>query len=182
MVHDLRRRLHRHPFTDLLFGAPVSGAYAYLDGPQGFRQSDLGIYAQDNYKATNRLTLNLGLRYENFLGWPWTEVDNKEYQFAPAVAPHRTLQAGTNGVPSSGVEAQNLELRASRWLSVPPADKTVLHAGYGLYYGAPNVTNSSVPGQQCSGRQLLGIHQQRRPLFRNQPVFRNRPARLRQSL
>lgn len=134
-----------NPFTDLLFGAPVSGAYAYLDGPQGFRQSDLGIYAQDNYKATNRLTLNLGLRYENFLGWPWTEVDNKEYQFLPS-HPTELIQAGTNGVPSSGVKAQNLNFAPRVGLAYRLLDKTVLHAGYGLYYGAPNVTNSSFLG------------------------------------
>jgi hypothetical protein len=130
-------------FTDLLFGAPVSGTYAYQHGTQGFRQSDIGIYAQDNYKATNRLTLNLGLRYENFLGWPWTEANNKEYQFLPSLSTTQLFQVGTHGIPSSGVNAQNLNFAPRVGLAYRLLNKTVLHAGYGLYYGAPNVTNSS---------------------------------------
>jgi hypothetical protein len=40
-----------------------------------------GIYFQDDWRATDTLTLNLGLRYENHT--PWVEVQNRQVNFAP---------------------------------------------------------------------------------------------------
>ena len=78
--------------TDLLFGAPKTGVYEFQQSStRGFRQTDLSFYAQDNYKVTSRLTLNLGVRYENFLGWPWTEVGNRMYNFVPRLVDHAAL-------------------------------------------------------------------------------------------
>jgi hypothetical protein len=132
-------------WTDLLFGAPKTGVYAYLNGNRGFgfRQTDLSFYVQDNYKITNRLTLNLGVRYENFLGWPWTEVENRMYNFVPSLSATRLFQVGSNGVPRSGVSGNNLNFMPRVGFAYKVTAKTVFHAGYGIYYSAPNVTNSS---------------------------------------
>lgn len=130
-------------WTDLLFGTPKSGTYSLPSGTVGLRQSDLAFYIQDNYKFNDRLTLNLGLRYENFLGWPWTEVNNKEYNFVPSISTTSLIQVGTQGVPRSGANAQNLNFAPRVGLAYRVTDKTVFHGGYGLYYSAPNVMNSS---------------------------------------
>ena len=130
-------------WTDLLFGTPKSGSYAYGHGTRGFRQSDLAFYVQDNYKVTSRLTLNLGLRYENFLGWPWTEVNNKMYDFVPAISTTTLEQVGTNGISRSGANGNNLNFAPRAGFAYRVTNKTVFHTGYGLYYSAPNVTNSS---------------------------------------
>lgn len=130
------------PWTDLLFDAPGSGSYAYPTGTVGLRQSDLAFYVQDNYKFNSRLTLNLGVRYENFLGWPWTEVNNKEYNFVPSISTTSLIQVGTQGVPRSGAFGRNLNFAPRVGLAYRISNKTVFHAGYGLYYSAPNVTNS----------------------------------------
>ncbi len=90
-------------WTDLLFGAPTSGTYSYPNAAVGLRQSDMSFYVQDNYKIGNRLTLNLGLRYENILGWPWTEVNNREYDFVPSISTTALEQVGTGGIPRSGL-------------------------------------------------------------------------------
>ncbi len=131
-------------WTDLLFGAPKTGVYAFMNNQGfGFRQTDLSFYAQDNYKVSSRLTLNLGLRYENFLGWPWTEVQNRMYNFVPSVSTTELLRVGTNGVPRSGVSGNNANFMPRLGFAYKVTAKTVFHAGYGLYYSAPNVTNSS---------------------------------------
>ncbi|WP_158819910.1 TonB-dependent receptor [Granulicella sp. S156] len=130
-------------WTDLLFGAPVSGTYAYQHGTRGFRQSDLAFYVQDNYKVNNRLTVNLGLRYENFLGWPWTEVDNRMYAFDPSISTTSLEQVGTQGIPRSGVKDNKFNFAPRVGFAYKLTDKTVFHAGYGIYYSAPNVANSS---------------------------------------
>jgi carboxypeptidase family protein len=131
-------------WTDALFGAPKTGVYAFLNnGGFGFRQTDLSFYAQDNYKVSSRLTLNLGIRYENFLGWPWNEVQNRMYNFVPSLSTTQLFQVGTHGVPSSGVSGNNTNFMPRLGFAYKVTNKTVFHAGYGLYYSAPNVTNSS---------------------------------------
>jgi len=130
------------PWSDLLFGAPTSGTYS-LPSEVGLRQSDLTFYAQDNYKVTNRLTLNLGVHYENFLGWPWTEVHNKEYAFVPSISTTALEQVGTSGVPKSGLSGNNANFAPRVGLAYKVTNKTVFHAGYGIYYAAPDVGNSS---------------------------------------
>ncbi|HXM11370.1 MAG TPA: TonB-dependent receptor [Terriglobales bacterium] len=131
-------------WSDLLFGAPKTGVYAFPNDNKGFgfRQTDLSFYAQDNYKVSSRLTLNLGVRYENFLGWPWTEVENRMYNFVPSLSTTQLFQVGTNGVPRSGANGNNTNFMPRIGLAFKVTDKTVFQAGYGLYYSAPNVTNS----------------------------------------
>jgi hypothetical protein len=131
-------------FTDLLFGGPKTGVYAFPNGNDGFgfRQTDLSFYAQDNYKVTSRLTLNLGVRYENFLGWPWTEVENRMYNFVPSISTTELIRVGTNGIPRSGANSNNLNFMPRIGFAYKVTAKTVFHAGYGMYYSAPNVTNS----------------------------------------
>ena len=130
-------------WTDLLFGAPVSGTYAYQRGTRGFRQSDLAFYLQDNYKVNNRLTLNLGVRYETFLGWPWTEVNDRMYAFVPSISTTTLEQVGTHGVPRSGVKGNNLNFAPRVGFAYKLTNNAVFHAGYGIYYSAPNVANSA---------------------------------------
>jgi hypothetical protein len=129
--------------TDLLFQAPKSGTYAYQAGTRGFRQTDVALYAQDNWKTTSKLTLNLGVRYENYLGWPWNEAHNKMYQFDPSLSTTSVFQVGTNGISGSGVSGNNTNFMPRIGLSYQLTPKTVFNAGYGIYYGVPNISNSS---------------------------------------
>ena len=130
-------------WTDLLFGAPKTGTYSFPSGTVGLRQSDLSLYVQDNYKVSNRLTLNLGVRYENFIGWPWSEVNNKLYNFVPSISTTALEQVGSPGVPSSGADNNKLNFAPRVGFAYKLTSRTVFHAGYGLYYSAPNITNSS---------------------------------------
>lgn len=132
--------------ADLLLGAPTSGVYQYEQGTRGFRQLDLSFYGQDSYKVSSRLTLALGLRYDNFFGWPWTEVNNREYQFDPALSTTAVFQVGTKGVSRSGVNGNNLDFAPRVGFSYKVASKTVVHGGFGTYYEAPQVANSYTLG------------------------------------
>ena len=129
-------------WSDLLFGAPTSGSFSF-PSEVGLRESDLSFYAQDNYKVNNRLTLNLGVHYENFLGWPWTEAHNKEYAFVPSISTTALEQVGTQGVPKSGLSGNNANFAPRVGAAYKITNKTVFHAGFGIYYAAPDVGNSS---------------------------------------
>jgi outer membrane receptor protein involved in Fe transport len=121
--------------ADALLGLPISGQIRYLTGTRGFRRTELGFYAQDIYKATQRLTLTLGLRYENFIGWPWTEVADRMYQFVPEK--QDVVRVGTEGIPRSGARPDNNNLSPRVGLAYRFLPKTVFRAAYGMYYSAP---------------------------------------------
>jgi hypothetical protein len=121
--------------ADALLGRPASGTIRYLTGTRGFRRTELGFYVQDTYKATSNLTLTLGLRYENFLGWPWTEVANRMHQFVPEG--QQVVRVGTNGIPRSGVRGDHNNFSPRVGFAYALPKRTVLRAGYGLYYSAP---------------------------------------------
>ncbi len=129
-------------WSDLLFGSPTGGSYSF-PSEVGLRESDLSFYVQDNYKVNNRLTLNLGVHYENFLGWPWTEAHNKEWAFVPSISTTALEQVGTNGISHSGLSGNNLNFAPRLGAAYKITNKTVFHAGFGLYYAAPNVGVSS---------------------------------------
>ena len=50
---------------------------------------------------------------------------------------------GTNGIPASGLSGNNLNFAPRVGLAYKVTNKTVFHAGYGIYYAAPNVSNSA---------------------------------------
>src|SRR5262249_57468933 len=46
------------------------------------RNNFYGLYFQDDYHVSRRLTLNMGLRWEPF--FPWRSLDGRVMQFSPA--------------------------------------------------------------------------------------------------
>ena len=94
-------------------GGPAGNNYALQQGSGEFKANRnifSGLYFQDNIRATRRLTLNLGLRYEPALPWRdngnrWAQVNliamaagttSKVYPNAPP----GIFFSGQNGVPS----------------------------------------------------------------------------------
>jgi Carboxypeptidase regulatory-like domain len=122
--------------ADLLLGRPISGSIQYLNGGvRGFRQSDAAAYFADTFKVTKKLTLDLGVRYENFIGWPWTEAYDRMYQFVPAQ--NTVLLVGTNGIPRSGVHGRNNDFAPRIGLAYSIRPSTVFRMAFGTFYSAP---------------------------------------------
>ena len=121
--------------ADLLLGRPISGSIEVYTGDRGFRRSELSGYFQDTFKATSKLTFNLGVRYENFVGWPWTEAYNRMYQWVPAQ--QTVLQVGTNGIPPSGVYGRNDNFAPRVGLAYRFRSNTAFRAAFGTFYVPP---------------------------------------------
>ena len=95
----------------------------------------LGLFAQDNFKATRNLNLEYGLRFE----WNGTPVEgaNRFVLFNPA---NVTLtQVGTNGLADNAEYGQNynFEPRVGFAYDVFGTSKTVVRGGYGYLVDQP---------------------------------------------
>jgi outer membrane receptor protein involved in Fe transport len=81
-------------WADFLFGTPNAYALATYFKAHLLQQMD-SVYAQDDWKVTPKLTLNLGVRWE--YGSPYSEQYNNLSNFNPATGTMQTLTKGYTG-------------------------------------------------------------------------------------
>jgi outer membrane receptor protein involved in Fe transport len=100
-------------------------------GTVGTRSWENGFFAQDDFRVTQRLTLNLGLRYD-ILTWP-IEVENRQANFDLVTG---ALIAGSNGASRALIPNDYHNFGPRVGFAYRPTDdgKTVLRGGYGLFY------------------------------------------------
>ena len=131
----------------LLTGYMTGAARGFLLEPYDMRMQEHGAYVQDDFKASNRLTINAGLRYEVFTA-P-TEEQNRLVNFDPVNL--RLIYAGENGA----TDAVNLKTRKNNiaprlgitYLLTEDA-RTILRSGYGITYFPVAASASNLLGQQ----------------------------------
>src|ERR1019366_4504946 len=78
------------PLADALFGL-VNSMTAQSETIQGGIQHDIFSYVQDNWRATPKMTLNLGLRYEMPFQWFRSELHDRPERDHPGRHPARHL-------------------------------------------------------------------------------------------
>ncbi len=118
-------------FADFLLGLPDSAGKSAL--PQGTpyeRYSEYGAFVQDQWHATTRLTVSLGLRYDLFT--PVSERHNRQSDFL--FDSGTLVLAGRNGFSSSILGLQKHDFSPRIGLAYRIGDKTVIRAAYGLFY------------------------------------------------
>lgn len=118
--------------ADLLLGFPAIAGGARVDNAQHLRTQSYNFYVNDSWRATPRLTLSAGLRYE--LNTPPVDAEDRANVYDPAT---RTLvRVGTNNIPRGGFDTDknNFAPRVGLAWTVGKDQETVLRAGYGVYY------------------------------------------------
>ncbi len=145
--------LYNDGFANYLSGNPV----VFLQGGGNFgreiRGRALNAYAQDDFKVSSNLTLNVGLRCE--LPFPSTERHNEVNLFVPGArsrvipnAPAGLLYPGDPGVPAGLIPTQKTAFAPRVGLAWDPRGdtKTVISAAYGIFY-EPYYTGEGGPLQ-----------------------------------
>jgi hypothetical protein len=140
-----------YDFATFMLGYPTSGSIPtanYVSAEQIYRD----VYIQDDYRATRKLTFNLGLRYDQ--AGPWSERYNRLSDFLPSAT---SPLAGPTGLPLKGTfTLVDSQARSSRnnmnmsdlmfgprvGLAYQLTPKTVWRMGYGLFY----LPNQSIAG------------------------------------
>ncbi len=120
--------------ADLLVGIPeVVDIGLQLTNPHT-KSWDLDLYAQDSWKATQRLTLNYGVRYE--YQNPYTEANNLMSNYS--VATNQILLAGLGGNSNALVAPRRDEFAPRVGFAYQVNMKTVVRGGFGLFYTPEN--------------------------------------------
>jgi hypothetical protein len=120
-----------------------------------YRDREWSVYAQDNWRVTSKLTLNLGVRYDIFT--PWNDAHGYVSNFNIATVgdgktpdAHNFILGGTGGVST---DYGAIVPRIGFAYSVMP--KTVVRGGFGITYipfgatPAPGVTQVNAGAQNA---------------------------------
>ncbi len=131
--------------------------YQFSSAVYGIRTGSFGLYAQDTWKVTPRLTLNLGLRYDYYI--PQWDTHNNILGFFPGTqstvfpaAPPDILYPGDPGTPNRALVYPDKNNFAPRfgfaWDMLGNA-KLVMRGGFGIFYdiedGALNLQFGAEP-------------------------------------
>lgn len=136
--------LRENTIADFLLGLAQSTS---LNTPSiaNLRNTPWGLYAQDDWKVSSRVTLNLGLRYE--LHQPWREqlLGGSTFELQGGgrllVANPDLVKLNNSPLVAGGVKPRVVPTDKNDFgprigLAIRPFknDKTVVRAGYGIFY------------------------------------------------
>ncbi len=138
--------LEGNAFASFLLGAASGGNVDVNPTPQ-YKWLYVAPWIQDDWKITNKLTLNLGFRWD--INGSVTEADNQlNYVFDPSIVNPISARvgqqvmggltfAGVNGAPERPwkLDKDNYQARIGAAYSLN--DKTVLRGGWGKYFLNP---------------------------------------------
>jgi len=150
--------------ANLLLGAPVTFYQGFGDFNRGIRVWGAGGYAQDEWRAGTKVTINYGLRYERIN--PLTEIHDRLNAFVPGQqstvypnAPKGLLFPGDAGVGKGIAQSAN-GLMPRVGVAWDPDGRGVwsIRSSYGLYFDQfqnGSGTASQVPVSALPAAQFL---------------------------
>lgn len=138
--------------SEVLAGFADNYSIGAQNGLFGTRNYEAGIFGQDDWKVSRRLTLNLGVRWD-LITYP-TEMYNRQAALNPNSSSSNPTEflAGQNGVARSIINTRytNFAPRIGFAYDLYGQGKTVLRGGYGIFYfldrgGIDNQLGQQVP-------------------------------------
>ena len=116
--------------ADFLLGQPYEASIVVGLFGRGYRQTHYAFFGQDSWRATPKLTINLGLRYD--YSAPWTEVNGKLSNLAQNGS---LLVVGEPGLDHLyRPDRNNLAPRFGLAYDLSGLGRTVIRAGFSMLY------------------------------------------------
>ncbi len=148
--------------ADLVMGLPDAATVTLNTGSFVNKESYNALFAQDDLRLTDKLTVNVGLRYEYELGQ--SEKNNRyNVGFNENVissytgASGNTVStkggvdfAGVNGAPIHCCENSHTKFSPRVGVSYAPLKDTVLHAGFGVFYSPVGIAAATTGFSQTT--------------------------------
>ncbi|MFL6449436.1 MAG: carboxypeptidase regulatory-like domain-containing protein [Bryobacteraceae bacterium] len=102
----------------------------FIPGTAHVRTNEFNYYARDEWRVTDKLTLNLGIHYE--VNTPFTEDNNYWVNWNPVTA--KLLIAGQNASSTANVNTDFSAIGPRIGIAYQVDRKTVVRGGYGIFY------------------------------------------------
>lgn len=117
--------------ADMLLGLPVNARISTVTFARN-RQHVYGAFVQDTYKATQKLTFDLGLRYD--YATPFYDAEHNQSNFDYTTG--QIIPAGTRGYPENlaNTKKTNFAPRIGFVYSPFSSHPMVIRAGYGRFF------------------------------------------------
>lgn len=128
------------PLINLLQGTNLSVARVTQLSPRRMRSWEPSAYAQDDWRVTPKVTLNLGLRYDIIT--PDIAIGNNISQFDTVSG--KILVAGVNSSDTTGIQTDYRSVAPRLGFAANVSPGTVIRGGYGLVFFRDN-TGPGVP-------------------------------------
>lgn len=138
-----------HPFASFILGGADHASRSVYTTEPGYRAGVGALFVQDDWRATSRLTLNLGVRWD--IPLPKKEAFNRQSGFDPTVP-----NPGADNIPGALVflgscptcihrdsfqDAYYKEFAPRIGLAYQISNHLVLRGGYGISYSPPILNN-----------------------------------------
>jgi hypothetical protein len=136
-----RGRVDFRHLSNFLSGDVRSWGLLYGDPGRDLSMKSFGLFAQDDFRATRRLTLNLGLRYD--ATFPIKDAHNQLANFVPSQG---VVQVGFGISEPYKTNWANFSPRIGAAYDVFGTGKTILRAGFGLIYVQPSIRSFAFGG------------------------------------
>jgi hypothetical protein len=171
-------------FADFLLGLPGSAQGGAGNTAVYLRGNEYYAYAQDDWKVSRRLTINLGLRYEyvsplseKFNRWATLDIQNRRVivasedgqtyprelwvpGIAAQLAPLPIVTSEDAGLNRALVnrDANNFAPRIGLAFDLFGSQRTVVRAGYGVYYNVASYNALSLMSQNPPFFKRIGAN------------------------
>ena len=138
-------------YADILMGLPSAASYTLTTGSFNQEASYHAVFAQDDFRVSQKLTLNLGLRYEYELG---QKEQNNRYNVGfdpnisysypaasgPVTAKGGLRFAGVGGAPVHCCSQSHVKFSPRAGFAYQVNPRMVVHGGFGVFYAPVGLT------------------------------------------
>lgn len=136
-----RGRVDFSDLTDFVAGTPHRWEKLYGDPARNVSMKSFGLFIEDGYRATQRLTLNFGLRYD--VTFPIQDSRNLLANYVPVLPngqPGGIVQVGEDGLSSPyPTRYNNISPRLGFAWDLFGTGKTIVRGGGGIIFNQPSI-------------------------------------------